>query len=983
MTKILPDPVGTEHSASSPLLFIQNFEVILKSEPVNLTTAEMSTTVLPGTTEESSDARKLSVSSMRSGGGGGGGPLGPRPERVYSHGLLLELKDHPLARQWPPYLDPAFKNSRGVWDPDRWHLERKRGETPVAGESKDGPDVVKEGKKEKKDKVLLGPEGEDLQQLVLSPQRRSFLGGCSNAAGELEVNLRPEPPGKRVGSGRLIARQEEERPGAGPGGFRRPGEEMKRFPGDKFGGLRRDRDEESWGDDRRRDGYFQQEERRDGKRMDDRDRRPRRRNEPEWMNETISHNDVIELRGFEDPKTAKMKESAAAPVKRQVGRDKFEPAQAINVQELERGVRMSREKSEDQNKNLIAESEKVPAGHNNIDILNDLGIGSKSNDEFNFDAMMELMNNGSIQHDQAAPPAAESRFSKFFNKGSEVSADPKNEIRRGSLHDALLGVNILNEINGEEGPVIKIPSPTEEQRYFAPISPAAQTRATHNPIMEMINKGNKAGPPRVQDLEEGLRRSLGLGGGHQPPPASVPQHQPQNVQELFKQLQQGPNGQHGMAGHHPMAPPRGPVQDHNQQPESMSAFKKLVAMVGQTPDNMSQGLPPLGPGVVRPNPLPGNLPSGALTEQEILEQMSAPRHQPPVQALHQKQVKSNPHQIPPAVLSFIANHPLNMELISRPEGKQLLMGLESGNINVDHLVQQLNNPALQQRQRDVLLSVLKLVTLQRQGGVVAPTSRVSPLMFPPAPPSHLSISPSAQQRVPSPQEMTVLTQHIMQQALIKKKLEEQRENFRKRHGDPPAMSAQVSGGSPLAFTPTSVMRKNAAERKDSDPQIKAVPELKITPGQELMDIPLPPSPGRAITKTKEELGQRRPSPQMFPPGQPNPLHYLQNNLAPVSHSMLSQANALAQQQLAASLMVQGVDPRHLANRLPPPPRPHPPAGPPAGPGGSLARFFSPEVLAQAQSGAVPAMPAMPQILPQQQAVLTLEEIEMQAKAVRI
>ena len=146
--------------------------------------------------------------------GGGGGPLGPRPERVYSHGLLLELKEHPLARQWPPYLDPAFKNSRGVWDPDRWHLERKRGETPVAGETKDGPDVAKEGKKEKKEKAGLGPECEDLQQLVLSPQRRSFLGGCSSGAGELEVSLRPEPPGsKRVGSGRLIARQEEERSG--------------------------------------------------------------------------------------------------------------------------------------------------------------------------------------------------------------------------------------------------------------------------------------------------------------------------------------------------------------------------------------------------------------------------------------------------------------------------------------------------------------------------------------------------------------------------------------------------------------------------------------------------------------------------------------------------------------------------------------------------------------------------------------------------
>merc|ERR1719508_16980 len=74
----------------------------------------------------------------------------------------------------------------------------------------------------------------------------------------------------------------------------------------------------------------------------------------------------------------------------------------------------------------------------------------------------------------------------------------------------------------------------------------------------------------------------------------------------------------------------------------------------------------------------------------------------------------------------------------------------------------------------------------------APPTRVSPLMFPHlAPPTHLSVSPSPQQaRVPSPQEMTVLTQQIMQQALIKRKLEEQKENFRRRQGDsePPSSS---------------------------------------------------------------------------------------------------------------------------------------------------------------------------------------------------
>ena len=135
-------------------------------------------------------------------------------------------------------------------------------------------------------------------------------------------------------------------------------------------------------------------------------------------------------------------------------------------------------------------------------------------------------------------------------------------------------------------------------------------------------------------------------------------------------------------------------------------------MVGQTPETQGQvrsvltditlqhltvshpqGLP-FGSGVVRPNPVAGQLPSGALTEQEILEQMSTQRQQPPPPP---QPAKPNPHQLPPNVLSFLAGHPINMELVSRPEGKQLLMGLESGNITIDHLVQQLNNPALQVR----------------------------------------------------------------------------------------------------------------------------------------------------------------------------------------------------------------------------------------------------------------------------------------------
>merc|ERR1719466_13325 len=141
--------------------------------------------------------------------------------------------------------------------------------------------------------------------------------------------------------------------------------------------------------------------------------------------------------------------------------------------------------------------------------------------------------------------------------------------------------------------------------------------------------------------------------------------------------------------------------------------------------------------------------------------------------------------LPPALASYLASHPLNTELLARPEAEQLLVGLNSGNISVENIVQQLSNPALQQRQRDLLLSVLKLKTMggptQGRGGAGlppppipphlalprtsplppndpmmllpqgAPPTRVSPLMFPHlAPPTHLSVSPSPQQaRVPS------------------------------------------------------------------------------------------------------------------------------------------------------------------------------------------------------------------------------------------
>ena len=41
-----------------------------------------------------------------------------------------------MSQKWPDYLDEAFKNNRGSWDPDRWHQNKRRGSTPPIEEKK-------------------------------------------------------------------------------------------------------------------------------------------------------------------------------------------------------------------------------------------------------------------------------------------------------------------------------------------------------------------------------------------------------------------------------------------------------------------------------------------------------------------------------------------------------------------------------------------------------------------------------------------------------------------------------------------------------------------------------------------------------------------------------------------------------------------------------------------------------------------------------
>lgn len=83
-----------------------------------------------------------------------------------------------------------------------------------------------------------------------------------------------------------------------------------------------------------------------------------------------------------------------------------------------------------------------------------------------------------------------SRFSQWFKRESPVQ---QVDSRRTSIQDDILN-NLLNDITE---PNIQIPSVTESNAYFAPISPANTTTtstaasSTGVKLLEMLQRGNK------------------------------------------------------------------------------------------------------------------------------------------------------------------------------------------------------------------------------------------------------------------------------------------------------------------------------------------------------------------------------------------------------------------------------------------------------------------------------------------------------------
>ncbi|KAG5868188.1 hypothetical protein JTB14_030261 [Gonioctena quinquepunctata] len=829
----------------------------------------------------------------------------------YTREELVKLRDVPLSKKKPDFFDEV---SPSVLDPERWNFDRKKSESGTSenGGSRtsggDGPPDQQHNNRRRpgdpRERVRKENDG-----IVLSPQRRSFKSGCFVTAtmgtnrshsplgakndGGSHMGIREIQTGtRRIGSGRILrdswdfdkpdssSTDEYSFRGGPPRGGGNNNEREDKFGssekyerrsfGRDFDMSRGDRENNN--KESRRNGRF------DRRRITDH----REQEEPEWFSSgPISQNDTIELRGFEESDKPGKKKLSPSRVKRakEWSKKKSETQQQNAIEDKDDSKEPARrttptpqaggvgggEQPEKKGENDLKEDHAKETTEKTSD--ENKVIGAPVNDQsFNFDDILKcdsipgLLTNG-IGAD--GDTNTKSRFSRWFKQESPE----KIESRRSSLHDDHIIKDLLKDI-GETSVTI----PGDSEAYFAPISPAANTggiiggkrsaqaqqqqQSQSINIMEMLQRGKQlGGDGGAKQQRQGLAgKILSLDWKKRQNgdmPSAVPQkHQPQKPDEemavAFKKLlAQAQAGGHPASSNGPInkGPPMSLLEmlSHSQQQD------EAARMGGSNAHLLGPSSPNVGHHHRSTNDLTLKLQQAQL-QQHQKQQMEMLNKLINATTVHPSQMRTSPL------------HDMGMqqsrELLNRPEAQAILQGLKRGEITTQHLYQQLSNPALQPRHREMLMTILKI-----QGAGYGPSPRV----LSPVPPHHmfqqqqqqqLRVSPlppnAMHQRIPSPRELQVHTQNILQRALIKKKLEEQQENYRKkqemqRGQSPNTNSVQgpaksLSSPTQLAFTPTSVLRKMTAE-KDEGKENKLSIDGKIPPGRPLTGVrPQPQQP---------------------------------------------------------------------------------------------------------------------------------------------
>ncbi|XP_042614591.1 eukaryotic translation initiation factor 4E transporter-like [Cyprinus carpio] len=461
----------------------------------------------------------------------------------YTKEELMEIRELPISNERPECLSEKY-DSDGVWDPEKWHASlypSSDNSCPAEGYKKDYVEdrvPLKRRIADPRERV----KDDDLE-VVLSPQRRSFGGGCQVAPTALP--RRPISPlenkeneslrlggARRIGSGRIIASRVFERDTRVD--KERERDREREFKDKRF---RRDfGDKRVFSERRRNDSYAEEE--------------------PEWFSGgPTSQSETIELIGFDD----KILEDD----KRRTKRSRKKP-ESVKEVECNGGLSGDRE--------AVRESgadQEVP----HAEVLPEQTPGEFDfNEFFNLEKTMPGLAS-MIEDVLAEGPVMASRFSRWFSSNRSPSGSRSSSLR-STPHEELERLAGLDPHTGSLNQGTPL--------YFTPIS--SMERKEKVDILELLHKANIDLKPLLSSLNvnkahlkestnsgvvlsleevEGSLKALKV----QPEPApSLPQKQPSGgggtpfmVEHLEKALTEGT----GVASR-----PRDP---------DMSAFNKLVS----------------------------------------------------------------------------------------------------------------------------------------------------------------------------------------------------------------------------------------------------------------------------------------------------------------------------------------------------------------------------------------------------------------------
>ncbi|XP_071383109.1 eukaryotic translation initiation factor 4E transporter [Centroberyx affinis] len=378
----------------------------------------------------------------------------------YTKEELLEIKELPCSNERPECLSDKY-DSDGVWDPEKWHASlypTSERSSPVEGFKKDYVDdrvPLKRRIPDPRERLK-----EDDLDVILSPQRRSFGGGCQGNAAPVLHTRRPISPlenkeneslrlggARRIGSGRIIAARVFEREA-------RVEKERERERDFKDKRFRRDfGDKRVFSERRRNDSYAEEE--------------------PEWFSGgPTSQSETIELIGFDD----KILEDDKRRSKRSRKR----------TESVKEAVECNGGQAEEQDvaRDSTADQE-VP----HPDVLPEQSGGDFDfNEFFNLEKTMPGLAS-MIEDVLGEGPVSASRFSQWFSSNLSPSGSRSSSLR-STPHEELESLAVLEP---------RCTSPSQGPApYFTPIQ--STERKEKVDILELLHKAKIDLKPLLSSL---------------------------------------------------------------------------------------------------------------------------------------------------------------------------------------------------------------------------------------------------------------------------------------------------------------------------------------------------------------------------------------------------------------------------------------------------------------------------------------------------